>query len=257
MTPDELETRLRLMTPEGAVFSFRLAGPGIRMFATLIDYFMVGAVLFGVSRLFSLLPQRIWGLQALVLAILGLVLPIAYDVLLEWRMRGQTVGKRLFHLRVMDAHGLPLSFPQVLTRNLMRVIDALPLYFVGGVASILSRHYRRLGDQLASTVVVRESRVRIPDVRQLLAEKYNSFLNYPHLATRLRQSATPEEASLALEALLRRDQLSPEARVRVYREIADYFQSRVAFPEELRDSLSDEHYLRNVVAVLYPRSFVA
>ncbi|MEI9970964.1 MAG: RDD family protein [Ignavibacteriota bacterium] len=61
------------------------------------------------------------------------VISVVYAIVLEWRWRGQTIGKRLFGLRVMDVHGLHLQFPQIAIRNLLRVIDMLPfLYLVGG-----------------------------------------------------------------------------------------------------------------------------
>lgn len=51
--------------------------------------------------------------------------------------------------------------------------------------------------------------------------------------------------------LPRRDQLTPAAWAGLYAALAVYFQRRVPFPAELRETLSDEHYLRNVVAVLF------
>ena len=46
--------------------------------------------------------------------------------------------------------------------------------------------------------------------------KYNSFRDYPHLESRLRQRVKPVEAALALDAILRRDEISPEARVELF-----------------------------------------
>jgi hypothetical protein len=82
---------------------------------------------------------------------------------------------------------------------LLRVVDLLPAcYLVGGVACLLSRRAQRLGDLAANTIVVRSRQPPAPDLDQLLAGKFNSLRDYPHLAARLVQRVTPPEAYLAL-----------------------------------------------------------
>jgi hypothetical protein len=90
-----------------------------------------------------------------------------------------------------------------------------------------------------------------PDMDQVLSDKYNSFHDYPHLAARLRQSISSQEAGIALQALLRRDQLAPRARLELFEEIAAYFKKVVKFPQEATDGISDEQYIRNVVDVVF------
>ena len=152
------------------------------------------------------------------------VISLAYMALAEWLWRGQTVGKRLLRLRVVDASGLRLEPSQVMIRNLMRFIDGLPaLYLVGGITCLVSRHRQRLGDLAAGTVVVRAPKLSRPDLDQLLGGKYNSLAEIRHLAARLRQKVRPEMGSVALEALLRRDEIEPEARLELFGEMAGYF----------------------------------
>ena len=63
---------------------------------------------------------------------------VGYGIVTEWYWRGQTLGKRMLRLRVMDEQGLRLRFNQIVIRNLLRTVDMLPgLYFVGGVAAAL------------------------------------------------------------------------------------------------------------------------
>jgi hypothetical protein len=100
-------------------------------------------------------------------------------------------------------------------------------------------------------VVIRNPHIAEPDFDQLLAGKYNSLRLHPHLAARLRQSASPTEAAVALQALLRRDEFEPEARVELFGELAAHFRTKVEFPPEATDGVGDEQYLRNVVDVLY------
>ncbi|HEX8295044.1 MAG TPA: RDD family protein, partial [Chthoniobacteraceae bacterium] len=190
---------------------------------------------------------------ALGLAVLCyFVTSIGYGVMTEWFWRGQTLGKRLLRLRVMDMNGLRLEFHQVLMRNLLRFVDLLPwLYAVGGAACLFSRRAQRLGDLAADTVVVHLPRHAEPNVEQLLSGKFNSLRQYPHLEARLRQRVSPAEARLALQAIARRDQLDPAARVQLFRELAEHFREVVVFPPEAVELLPDEQYLRNVVDILF------
>jgi len=59
-----------------------------------------------------------------------------------------------------------------------------------------------------------------PDLEQALERKFNSLRQSPHLAARLRQRVSPEEAQIALRALLRRDAYDPAARIVLFRELA-------------------------------------
>ena len=68
---------------------------------------------------------------------------------------GQTPGKRLFRLAVLNDDGTPVRWPGALTRNLLRAADFLPfLYGVGLVTMLMNRDFKRLGDLAAGTVVV-------------------------------------------------------------------------------------------------------
>ncbi len=120
-------------------------------------------------------------------------------------------------LRVMDVQGLRLQFSQIVIRNLLRFIDSLPAcYLVGGLSCLLSPKSQRLGDLAANTIVTREPKIPRPDLEQILTHKYNSLRDYPHLVARLRQRTSPREANIALQALLRRNELDPISRVELF-----------------------------------------
>jgi len=53
------------------------------------------------------------------------VIQIGYGIVMEWFWRGQTLGKRLLRLRVIDSQGLRLQFSQIVIRNLLRFVDML------------------------------------------------------------------------------------------------------------------------------------
>jgi len=247
-----VNSALRIRTPEGITFSYPLAGPVTRCLAWIVDFFMIVAISQGlniVGRIAGLINEDL----AMAVATIGyFVISIGYGVAAEWFWRGQTVGKRLLRLRVMDAQGLRLQFHQVLLRNLLRFVDMLPgLYLLGGLTCLFSRRAQRLGDIAANTVVVYNTKPLEPDLDQLLAGKFNSLRQHPHLEARLRQRVSPDEARLALQALVRRDELEPVARVTLFAELAEHFKGLVAFPVETIEAMPDEQYIRNVVDILF------
>ena len=247
-----MNSALKIRTPEGIVFAYPLAGPVARCMAWGIDLVAIVAVSQGVSMACVLAGAVSPDLARALSTLSYFVVSIGYGVAAEWGWRGQTVGKRMLRLRVMDAGGLRLQFHQVLMRNLLRFADLLPgCYLVGGVACLLSRRAQRLGDLAANTIVVHQPVLAEPDLDQLLAGKFNSLRQHPHLEARLRQRVSPEEARLALQALVRRDELEPEARVRLFSELAEHFKSLVAFPPEAVEAVPDEQYVRNVVDGLF------
>lgn len=241
-----------IRTPEGIVFPLLPAGPVTRSLAWSLD-FAAATVAAGIAgKVLLLLSVVSPDLGAAAYILSYFVVSIGYGILLEWRFRGQTLGKRLLRLRVVDAEGLNLSFGQVAIRNLLRAVDMLPaFYLVGWISCLAGRRAQRLGDIAGNTMVVRIPRVCEPDLDQAIAGKYNSFRAHPHLAARLRQKASPRAAYVALEALLRRDRLAPEARVALFREIAGHFRSLVEFPPAATFGLTDEQYVRNAVDVLF------
>lgn len=243
---------LIIRTPEGIVFSQLLAGPVTRFLACFIDQLCIQVVVLVLGMALSLVMVFSVNLGGALYVLGYFFVSIGYGMLLEWIWRGQTIGKRLLRLRVMDVEGLRLQFHQIVVRNLLRFVDALPVfYFVGGVTCWLSSKSQRLGDLAANTVVVRHPRVTEPDLDQILAGKFNSLRQFPHLVARLRQNVTPAEADLALQSLLRREAFDPVSRVELFGELAAHFQAKVAFPAEATDGVADEQYLRNLVDVIY------
>jgi uncharacterized RDD family membrane protein YckC len=250
-----LHFELKIKTPEGIAFSQPLAGPVTRFFAWFIDQLCIQVLMAILGMALSLLEVFSFGFALAFYFIAWFVVGIGYGIFFEWAWRGQTIGKKLFRLRVADVEGMRLQFNQIVVRNLLRFVDALPMfYFVGGVTCWLNSKCQRLGDIAANTVVLRSPRVREPDLDQLLAGKFNSLRQFPHLVARLRQNVSPVEADVALQALLRRDEFDPMARVELFGDLAAHFRAKVEFPSEATDGIADEQYLRNVVDALYRTS---
>lgn len=245
---------LAIRTPEGVVFSLPLAGPASRFLAIAIDLACITAATTAMSIALGSITVVSRDLAQGLTVAAYFVISVGYGMALEWYWRGQTIGKRVMGLRVVDGEGLRLTAPQVVLRNLVRVLDMLPLFYaVGGAALFFTRHSQRLGDLAANTIVVQIRKAEIPDIEQLRTGKYNSLREYPHLVARLRRNVTPEAIALGADAILRRDQLDPASRLALFKEMAESFRAVVQFPPEAVEDIADEQYVRNVLEVVLAR----
>lgn len=257
---------VEIRTPEGVSFRIPLASPYARCLAYFVDLVVTISILGLVGAFIGIFSATLGSLPVIgplvtdfgvgMVILLNFAITMLYGIVLERWWSGQTVGKRLFGLRVVDERGLALGTKQVVLRNLFRILDSAPLifYFVGGVSCFLTRRCQRIGDVAAGTIVVREAPAPVPEVESILGGRENSFATAPHLEARLRRNLSPEEARIAFDAVLRRDELAPAARVALFARLAEHFRARTAFPEELTLGLSDEQYVRNVVDSLYRRA---
>ena len=141
-------------------------GFGIRGVAMAIDSVVWVALFFGSAFVVATVVGDIQtsgattnadleGTPALVSLVLWFGLSLGYHALLEWRF-GRTIGKALVKIRATNADGSSLSLQSSLVRNVLRLVDFLPFFYLIGIVSlILSDRSKRLGDRLADTVVVR------------------------------------------------------------------------------------------------------
>jgi uncharacterized RDD family membrane protein YckC len=75
---------------------------------------------------------------------------------------GRTLGKRLCDLRVVRRDGAKLGSWGALVRNLLRVVDWLPFFYVLGAAVVwITPGNQRLGDLAAHSAVVRTKLVSV------------------------------------------------------------------------------------------------
>jgi uncharacterized RDD family membrane protein YckC len=172
----ETEETLIIETPERVPLAFALASIGNRFLAVTIDHFIQYLAIFIVAwtflsladvgnpfqndsteNFFEEVPK--WTIAILIIIIFALF--SGYFVFFEWFWNGQTPGKRLLKLRVIREDGRPITLWEALARNLLRIFDAvpgffLPIYSIGLITIFASRRDQRIGDMFAGTVVIRE-----------------------------------------------------------------------------------------------------
>ena len=160
-SPGALDTRLTLETPEGGEIDLRPAGVAVRGLAMLLDELIRWGVLGVASTALGMLGALGWGVFALVV----FVVYWGYGVIFEVLGDGMTPGKRMQGLRVVHADGTPIGLPASVLRNLLLVVDLLPIgYALGVVTMMLNQRFQRLGDLAGSTLVVYSSTFVLPEV---------------------------------------------------------------------------------------------
>ena len=246
--------RLIIRLSEGISFSHALAGPVIRAAAFLIDLCVISLLSLAAGYLTWLMNPLNQDLSGAVGVVAYFVISAGYGIGCEYWQRGQTLGKWLLGLRVIDLSGLDLQFSQVAVRNILRPVDMLPFFGLTGAVAIFATHRRqRLGDLAAGTVVTRTPRHDLPNFDALAPARFNTLKAHPITCARLRQKSPPELTSIATEALIRRDELDARCRVVVFDELTDQFKSLADIPETIVESLSSEQFVRNVSEVIHFR----
>lgn len=100
---------------------------------------------------------EVTGFPAFILFLIGIILwPVSESVF------GQTIGKRLVGIRVLNAENYKhLSFGQAFIRFIFGYIDIL--LFIGLVVALTNKQNKRIGDYVAKTIVVDldKSQIRI------------------------------------------------------------------------------------------------
>ncbi|MBK1719605.1 RDD family protein [Thiocystis violacea] len=140
-------------TPEGIDLELRVAGPVPRALALFLDG-LVRAGLYLVLIPLSALADTGVGLMLIGFFLLEWFYPVVFEV-----RAGATPGKRAMGLVVVHDDGTPVGLPASMIRNLLRVVDFLPVFYGVGLVSVLLDHdFRRLGDLAAGTLVLHAER---------------------------------------------------------------------------------------------------
>jgi uncharacterized RDD family membrane protein YckC len=238
--------RLEVETADHVVLRYDLAGGGNRGFAAAIDFILATLVFIGSFFMFSTFADAV-GFQSAspyfgIVVLLTFTVAWSYFILLEWLGNGQTIGKRIFGLRVIADDGAPAGFTAVLVRNLVRMVDFLPgFYGFGLLAIVVSSRSQRLGDLAAGTFVVRAPRPQLD---------YFSLRTVTPLGAgaRVETRILPGEAQrLVREFVAREGALAPDHRARVAKQLAERLRGYV---RDVDPGLDDLELIRAIARSL-------
>jgi uncharacterized membrane protein SpoIIM required for sporulation/uncharacterized RDD family membrane protein YckC len=166
--------------------------------AVAVVYFLIASFLLlgNLEGRFDRDEMTSWYLLGLVPAAAIYVL---YHPILEPLMAGRTPGKRMAGLRVLTLEGQVPSIGALITRNVFRLVDSLPLSYVVGLLFVFfGKRHMRLGDLAAGTVVAVE---RAPFLERLARERRDADGGTPWHEARQRATALRRRHTDVDEAL--------------------------------------------------------
>jgi uncharacterized RDD family membrane protein YckC len=201
-----MSREILVVTPENIEIEYELAGIGSRFLANLLDTFLQLAIYLGLwiivgiiglllalsASAFSITLAAFFGEVEVAFALIAAFAILwGYFIWFETRWNGQTPGKRHIGLRVIRDGGYPINIFAAIIRNLIRVMDGMPvvalaLISIGvfghqpGIAALgglcillpvlcllISGRYQRVGDFVAGTMVVKQRAPRVPTLEAL------------------------------------------------------------------------------------------
>ena len=146
-----------ISTPENVDLHLEFAGVGNRILACLIDtlisYLSMGVLFvacYYLDRAIGTLPLAatvrliITVIVTVVAWIASFIIYFGYFIYFEIAWQGQTPGKKIAGIRVIEQNGQPVSRSSVLIRNLLRTVDE-GILLIGLLVMIVDRNERRLG----------------------------------------------------------------------------------------------------------------
>ncbi len=231
-------------SPEHVAIHLVAAGFGRRFAAFLIDSLLIVGLTGLLSLILRILPDA---LATLIVTTAGFIITWGYHIYFEVAHGGQSLGKRLLSLRVVDARGLPIDLRQSLIRNVVRALDMAPLGGIGMATCLLDRQRRRLGDLAAGTLVVEERQPPAVDLAAVHSLRQNS-LDTPRLRRQVANRISLEEREFLLALVMRAPQLEERARFELFESVGDRYRERLGIDQH---QLSGENLVRGLVAICY------
>lgn len=226
---------IKILTPDNVEIEYSLASVGIRAAAAGIDlliHFLVLSVSGGIAAYILYYTNAdentVYTTMAVLLLIYGF-LNYGYFVLCDLLMKGQTIGKKIYHIRIIRDNGEGITFTHAMIREFIRVtVDPIG---IGFITIFFSKKNKRVGDMLASTIVVEEEKRKLTYL-DITSETIN---RYP---------LTKEEIALLKDFFARKEDLKLQVKVDLEQRLVQYFKKR--FDIEVSDG-GNEQFLKDLL----------
>jgi uncharacterized RDD family membrane protein YckC len=153
-----LDDQVSVQSATGVDLTLRIAGPGSRSYAFLIDWhirLLLGGAWLLLADFVLKLDLTPRSQDALLSLLPAAIIYFLYHPILEVAMRGRTPGKRMAGLVLVSRGGGTPGTAALLIRNIFRLVDALPAFYaVGLIACFVTANRVRIGDMAAGTLLV-------------------------------------------------------------------------------------------------------
>ena len=232
-----MSREVTILTPEQVELKFELAGIGSRFIARLLDGLLLAAIGLTLALIFVALgisgaivtnsartPFWVFAVYILVSFVVG----GGYFLFFEACKNGQTPGKGSVGIRVIRDTGHPVDFRSALIRNVMRAVDELFGAFPVGLVSIFfSSDYRRFGDYVGGTLVVKAGRKsEMPSSDE--SGQVAAAARIPNTSDQTPSCLLPQECMPLLSKVTRED----------YRAVRHFLDRRAELDADVAQSLS-------------------
>lgn len=168
-----------IKTAQNVSIDYQLATWVERFLAFILDMLVI--IIGGLILFFMLLA--IFGGEAVIGTIVTIIVSF-YTLVLEMTLRGQTLGKKLMKIRVIQLTGEIPTLSSYLSRWSFRLFE---IFMTGGVlATVLcgtSKYAQRLGDILGNTIVIKEKESKPVFLKEILQlkNKTQADVMYPNV----------------------------------------------------------------------------
>lgn len=223
---------ISINTTQNVLIEYEIASVRDRIFAYLIDGLMIFIICLGLSFIFS----AVGFLSPLYLSVAWILVFVFYNLLSEYFLSGQTIGKKAMRLQVVKISGEEATLTDYITRWAFRMVD---IYLsLGSIASMLvssSEKGQRIGDIVANTAVIYKRPSREVSVRQIMHayDNKNYQVTYPEA-----RNFSDQEMLLLKSVLERTEKYHNAAHEDVLLEAADIVKERMGIAGRINDSRS-------------------
>ena len=174
--------KIKITTPENIEVEYTLADVASRSAASFIDFLIQGVILLilliAVLLIAYFAPafwKEYYGWIVGISLFLAAVIFLGYFIGMELSMNGMTIGKKLLKIRTIRNNGQPITLKHSAIRNLFKIFADMT--GLGVVFIFFNKNRKRLGDMVASTIVIsEESKIRPITLESL--EKSNDNFGY-------------------------------------------------------------------------------
>ncbi|MBS1917016.1 MAG: RDD family protein [Bacteroidetes bacterium] len=228
---------IRITTTQNIELEYDLASLGDRIVGRIIDMLIIAAYVIVFLVVMSAGAGTVFDRNPWLIMIF--ILPIAfYDLALEILLNGQSVGKRVMKIKVINIDGNQPSLGQYVIRWLFRLID---FTLTGGVCALItvavSEKKQRVGDIVAGTTLIKtQPRTSFNQTLYVPTPEINYTVSYPAVT-----NLSDKDIQLIKEALLH---ISKTNNLYLAYPVAEKVKKML----NIETNLEPSHFLQTVVA---------
>jgi len=224
-----------IITSHNVSIEYEAASVMNRGIASFLDLLIMGVYFLILAVVIS--PFGYGSINMMIIVFYILLLPIVfYSLLMEYLLKGQTVGKLAMGIRVVKLNGENATLGDYTMRWSFRVIDFW--FSAGAIAAIFiatTEKGQRLGDILAQTAIVKNKPEQVYSIKDIL----NIMDRSKHEPTYLGVSKFTDEDMILIKNAISRVQKYPnEPHKQLVRDLATRAAEELKLPEVPEKKLS-------------------